>query len=269
MPSDRRALCVGINQFPFASINRLNGCVNDAHDMAAVFRDLVGFSPADITILTDQQATKAGITAALRAMVNAARAGTVKYLVFSFSSHGTQVPDFSGDELDRQDEAFCPHDLVAAPNGGWDQSRLLVDDELRDLFLTLPADVLLEVYLDTCHSGTGLRELNQRVARYAPPPGPAAAQALATRTPRGLARSLAEAGSRHHILWSACRADQKSWDDSFNGRANGAFTYYWTRAMRASNNTLSRTQILQQVRADLQAASYNQEPQLQANATTS
>ena len=269
MPSDRRALCVGINQFPFAPVNQLNGCVNDAHDMAAVFRDLVGFSPADIAILTDQQATKANLTAALRDMVNAARAGTIKYLAFSLSSHGTQVPDFSGDELDNQDEAFCPHDLVADPNGGWDVSRLLVDDELRDLFLTLPADVLLEVYLDTCHSGTGLREVSQRVARYAPPPGPAAAPTRASHTRRGLARSLADAGSRHHILWTGCRADQKSYDDTFDGRPNGAFTYYWTRAMRASNNTRSRTQILQQVRADLQAARFDQEPQLQANATTS
>ena len=268
MPNDRRALCVGINQFPFASVNQLNGCVNDAHDMAAVFRELVGFSPGDITVLTDQQATKANITAALRDMVNAARAGTVKYLVFSLSSHGTQVPDFSGDEPDNKDEAFCTYDLAPGANGGWDVSRLLVDDELRDLFLTLPADVLLEVYLDTCHSGTGLREISQRVARYAPPPDPAAAETLAARTPRGLARSLAEGGTRPHILWSACRADQSSIDDTFNGRPNGAFTYYWTRAMRASNNTRSRTQILEQVRADLQAAGYNQEPLLQANATT-
>lgn len=269
MPSERRALCVGINQFPFAPVPQLNGCVNDAHDMAAVFQSLVGFGPGDITVLTDQQATKANIDAALRDMVNAARAGTVRYIAFSLSSHGTQLPDFSGDEPDNKDEAFCPHDLAADGHGGWDVDRLLVDDELADLFLTLPADVLLEVYLDTCHSGTGLREISHRVARYAPPPSPAAVQALAARKPRGLARSLTEAGSRHHILWSACRADQSSYDDTFNGRANGAFTYYWTRAMRASNNTLSRTQILQQVRADLQAAGYAQEPLLQANATTS
>lgn len=268
MPNDRRALCVGINQFPSASVSQLKGCVNDAHDMAAVFRDLVGFSSADITILTDQQATKASITAALRDMVNAARAGTIKYLAFSLSSHGTQVPDFSGDEPDNKDEAFCTYDMAPDGRGGWDVSRLLVDDELRDLFLTLPADVLLEVYLDTCHSGTGLRDLSQRIPRYAPPPSPAAVAALANRTPRSLARSLSEAGSRHHILWTGCRADQSSYDSYFNNRPNGAFTYYWTRAMRASNNTLSRSQILQQVRADLQAANFNQEPQLQANATT-
>lgn len=268
MPNDRRALCVGINQFPFASVPQLSGCVNDAHAMADIFQSLIGFSPGDITLLTDQQATKANITGALRDMVNAARAGTVKYLAFSLASHGTQVPDFSGDEPDNKDEAFCTYDLVADANGGWDLDHLIVDDELRDLFLTLPADVLLEVYLDTCHSGTGLREISQRRSRYAPPPSPAAAQTLANCTPRGLARSLSEAGSRHHILWSACRADQSSYDAAFNGRPNGAFTYFWTRAMRASNNTLSRTQILEQVRANLQAAGYNQEPLLQANATT-
>ena len=268
MPSDRRALCVGINRFPFAPVNQLNGCVKDAHDMAAVFRDLVGFSPADITILTDQQATKANITAVLRDMVNAARAGTVKYIVFSLASHGTYVPDFSGDEPDNKDEAFCTYDLAPDGRGGWDLSTLLVDDELCDLFLTLPADVLLEVYLDTCHSGTGLRDLNLGVSRYAPPPSPAAAQALATRTSRGLAGSLSDAGSQHHILWSACRAEQSSYEHPPDTRLNGAFTYFWTRAMRASNNTLSRRQILQPVRADITAAGHNQEPQLQVNATT-
>ena len=50
---------------------------------------------------------------------------------------------------------------------------IILDDELRDLFVQLPQNVLLEVYLDTCHSGTGLRAIDMlldRRPRYLPPP---------------------------------------------------------------------------------------------------
>ena len=37
--ADRRALCVGINQFKdLPSANWLNGCVNDAQDMVGILR---------------------------------------------------------------------------------------------------------------------------------------------------------------------------------------------------------------------------------------
>lgn len=267
MPSDRRALCVGINQFPFApQLKALAGCVNDAHDMAGVLRDCVGFAAGDITILTDQQATKANIISALSSMVAQASAGGVKYLVFSLSSHGTQVVDFNNDEPDGKDEAFCAYNAAATPQGFWDPNTLIVDDELRDLFLKLPQDVLVEVYLDTCHSGAGLRGA-KRVARYAPPPSPKAIRSLARVKVRGTMRGALRGDSRHHILWAACRDSQESFDAYFGGRPNGAFTYNWTKAMRESQNTLSRRQILERVREGLLAGNFRQEPQLQANAT--
>ena len=61
----KRALCVGINQFahlPMASW--LNGCVNDANDMAAMLRKR-GFASRSVTVLTDAQATKANVMGAL------------------------------------------------------------------------------------------------------------------------------------------------------------------------------------------------------------
>ena len=64
------------------------------------------------------------------------------------------MPDTSGDEPDKADEAICPHDLASAGNV-WDPKHIIIDDELHDLFVQLPANVLLEVYFDTCHSGDG------------------------------------------------------------------------------------------------------------------
>ena len=152
----KRAICVGINKFVNYPQFTLNGCVNDAKDMAALCKSLLGFKASEVTVLSDAQATKAAIMARLKAAVDDAKAGKLSYIVFSWSSHGTQMTDSSGDEPDGMDEAFVPHD-IAEKNGDWDPAHIITDDEFHDLFQQLPESVLLEVYLDTCHSGTGLR----------------------------------------------------------------------------------------------------------------
>ena len=189
MPSTRRALCVGINHFKNYPSATLQGCVPDANNMSSLLQKLLGFTSSDITLLTDAQATKISIITNLKSMVDAAKAGKISYLVFSLSSHGTQVPDLNGDETtDRADEAFCPTDLAQAGNQ-WDRNHIIVDDEFRDLFIQLPPNVLLEVYLDTCHSGTGLKAIDMlldRKPRYLPPPSLEAFQQVDGKRPRGL-----------------------------------------------------------------------------------
>jgi len=269
MASNRKALCVGINVFKNLPGATLQGCVNDAHDMATLLKDLLGFKTADITILTDSQATKANIMKNLTSMVADAKAGKYSYLVFSWSSHGTQVPDTSGDEPDRADEAFCPHDLAQKGNV-WDPKYIIVDDELHDLFVKLPKNVLLEVYLDTCHSGSGLRAIDMlldRRPRYLPPPSLEAFQKVDGRRSRGLHQALLEKQLVHHILWAGCRADQTSADALIGRSWHGAFTYYFCKEMRACKNKLSRSEVLKKVRADLKKGHYSQIPQLECEAT--
>ena len=90
----RRAVCVGINEFATLPMSSwLSGCVNDAHDIAATLRTY-GFTAAATTVLCDADATKPAVMAALTTMVETAEPGD--HLVFSFSSHGTQVPNATG-----------------------------------------------------------------------------------------------------------------------------------------------------------------------------
>jgi metacaspase-1 len=269
MSTNKKALCVGINHFKNYPSAALQGCVNDANDMSALLQKLFGFQSGDITVLHDAQATKAKIMSNLKAMVDGAKAGKYSCLVFSMSSHGTQVPDLNGDEPDRADEAFCPHDLAQAGNQ-WDNKHIIVDDELRDLFIQLPANVLLEVYLDTCHSGTGLKAIDMllgRRPRYLPPPSLEAFKQLEGKRSRGLSRGLLEKGIMQHILWAACRADQTSADANIAGGWHGAFTYYFCKEMNACKNSLTRAKVLAKVRADLVAGHYSQTPQLECEAT--
>jgi hypothetical protein len=269
MSSDRKALCVGINKFKNYPGATLQGCVNDANEMSSLLQKQLGFTSSDIVQLHDDQATKANIISNLKSMVDGAKAGKYTYLVFSLSSHGTQVPDTNGDEPDRADEAFCPHDLAQAGNQ-WDPNHVIVDDELRDLFIQLPSNVLLEVYLDTCHSGTGLKAVDMlfdRKPRFLPPPSLEAFHLVEGRRSHRLVDGLLEKGITHHLLWAACRADQTSADAHISGGWHGAFTYFFCKEMLASNNKLTRSQILAKVRSDLAAAHYSQIPQLEGEAT--
>jgi metacaspase-1 len=268
----KKALFVGINKFASYPQFTLNGCVNDANDMAKLYKDLLGFEASEIVILTDANATKTAVMAALKSMVAEAKAGAINFLVFGLSSHGTQMNDTSGDEPDGMDEAFVPHD-IAEKKGQWDPAHIISDDELHDLFTQLPATVLLEVYLDPCHSGSGLRgaEFGPHAPkpRYIAPPEHEFGQRTARMRGFTLSReSSAGKGvtGQHHILWTGCKANETSADAYFNGRYNGAFTYNFVKVMRDTKNTLPRKDVITKVRAQMKG-SFAQNPQLEGNAT--
>jgi hypothetical protein len=267
---NRFALCVGINEFQNLPASRLNGCVNDAKDMGSILRKHFEFDYDNIVTLIDNQATKKNIMTTLGEMVNAAKSGNHDYLVFSFSSHGTQVPDRNLDEVDRVDEAFCPTDLKQKGDA-WDPNHIITDDELHDLFIQLPKKVVLECFFDTCHSGTGLRDIDfllTRKPRFLPPPTLKAFKRVRGRRMYGIYDELLQDGITHHILWSGCRADQTSADAAIEGSWHGAFTYFFCKEVNASKNTITRKEIMDRVRADLAAAEFPQIPQLDTQATT-
>jgi hypothetical protein len=268
--STRKALCVGINVYKNFPGSSLQGCVNDVDDMVDILTKYLGFSKKDIVTLKDDQATKAAIMKNLKEMVDGANAGKYSYLVYSHSGHGTQVPDLSGDESDRADEAFCPHDL-ATRGSRWSPDYIITDDELHDLFVQLPKDLLLEVYLDTCHSGTGLKAadfLLDRRPRYMPPPSWEAFEMVREAGIRGLGDTFLEKGVAltHHILWAGCRSDQTSADALIDGKWHGAFTYCFAKAMH-EDSTLPRKDILKKVRACLKKGHFTQVAQLETKAT--
>jgi len=268
-----RALCTGINIYKNYPQATLHGCVNDAHQMAGILTKYLGFKTGDIVTLTDAQATKQNIMTNLKNIVADAKKGKVGYIVFTMSSHGTQVTDVNHDETDGLDEAFCPHDLAQIGNQ-WDKNHLIVDDELHDLFVTVPANVLLEVWLDTCHSGTGLRSIDlllDRKPKFLTPSVEQFERQEKGSFTRTLARMVRETKLEknlpHQILWAACKDNQTSADAYLNGDWHGAFTWYWCQEITKSNNKLSRNQVLANVRTDLHNAKFSQTPQLECPAT--
>ena len=259
-----KALCVGINKFAhLPQASWLNGCVNDAEDMAAFLGTRPEFRRGDVTVLKDSGATKAKVMAALAKLVD----DDVDHIVFTFSSHGTQVPDKNGDEkVDRVDEAFACHDIKQSGRD-WDRKTVIVDDELKTLFEKVRKGVLVEVVLDTCHSGSGLKSLDLlqgRRPRFLPPPTPLGIRRMEAKSdPKGLQDEVKKIPTAiRPVLFAACRADQLSSDAPFGERYNGAFTYYFLKALKGRAKT--RADVLKAVGKSLAEADFPQLPQLEA-----
>jgi hypothetical protein len=267
----KKAVLVGVNDYK--GVTDLNGCINDVKDMHFTLRSLFRFETANIRVLTDSRATKANIIARLQWLVKGAKPGD--FLVFHFSGHGSQIRDRDGDELsDGLDEILCPYDM------NWD-GTFIVDDDLNRIFSGLPDGVLLEVFLDCCHSGTGLKELGgltpppelapptPTLNRFLPPPVDIEfrfADEIDLLKQRGFKKGIEDRGAKTQILWAGCMDNQTSADAYIGGTYHGAFTYYLNSHLRREPR-ISRKRLLEKIRASLRNGGYSQIPQLEMEAT--
>jgi metacaspase-1 len=274
----KKALVVGINDYP-GSQNDLQGCINDSTNIYDVLVKYFDFAPAGLTLLSNSRATRKAILEGLKTLVSGASAGDT--LVFHYSGHGSQVRDTEGDELkDGMDEIICPWDF------DWD-GTYIKDDDLAALFAGLARGIRLEVILDSCHSGTGTRELivdRTRLAagavaacsaaelwssswcirpRYLPPPPDIALRADEVFAPELPVRRIGRLDGVSHVLWAACRANQYSADAEIGGRSSGAFTYFFCKHIRDCEGRIGRAELLKRVRASLKHEGFSQVPQLE------
>ena len=262
----KRALCIGINDYPGTGSD-LSGCVNDANDWAAAFAKR-GFS---VATLFDRKATGAGIRTAIRRLLDASKRRDS--MIIQFSGHGSFVPDEDGDEPDGTDECICPYDI--ADRGP------ITDDELFDLYSSKSPGSRLVMISDSCHSGT--------VARFAPIttpptlPGPTAPRRIVRFLPPavfltkreagklGLSRALHRSsppGRYAALLMSGCQDTEYSYDAWFQGRPNGAFTFVALRALKALPARSTYRDWYNEIRKALPSQQYPQTPNLYGSSST-
>lgn len=141
----KKALCIGIN-YPGTSAE-LRGCINDARCWGEL---LTGLDYQVKYLLDDGTAdapTRDAILSAIDELVKDVK--NDDYIVFTYSGHGSQVPDTSGDEIDHKDETICPCDFQSA--------GMIKDDTLRKRLLApLAENTRFLGLMDCCHSGTSL-----------------------------------------------------------------------------------------------------------------
>jgi hypothetical protein len=153
----RRALLVGINNFR-PGIQGLRGCINDTHEMGGLLREYFGFQEQDIKVLHDADATAQRIREGLGWLLSDYDGDDVR--VFHFSSHGTQVDDQGDDEWECLDEVIVTYDH------DWDHP--FRDDDLREIFLSIPANVNFSFIADCCHSGSIQKALLDSEVEFEP-----------------------------------------------------------------------------------------------------
>jgi metacaspase-1 len=222
----KRALCIGINNYPGVA-NDLKGCINDCDDWRSEF-ERRHFD--DIRTLKDKDATKEVITNLLEDSVKITTPKDL--LVVTYSGHGTWVPDTDGDESDGRDEALCPWDIGTT-------GAVITDDELYNIFSNRHRGARIVVLSDSCHSGS--------VTRFAPPvPGWSGHRKIRFLSPMAFKhqwseRALANASlsgllvrktRSDTLLISGCQDPEYSYDSVFNNRPNGAFTYVALMALK-------------------------------------
>ncbi len=137
------SLHIGLNAVSGAAYAGWTGplaaCEFDAKDMAALAKQ----RGMKAVLLLTQQGTRAKVLASLRGAAKTLKAGDLFFV--SYSGHGGQVPDVSGEEADKQDETWCLYD------------GQLIDDELYFELSRFKAGVRILVLSDSCHSGTVVR----------------------------------------------------------------------------------------------------------------
>lgn len=138
---------VGVNQVDpsvYGSPLTLRGCENDARSMQLIAQ-AAGFDMAASELILSRDATAQVVSDAIRAAAAAIDPGDILFL--TYSGHGGQVPDPTGEEIDAKDETWVLYD------------RQLIDDELYALWAEFPAGARIFVLSDSCHSGTVVKRV--------------------------------------------------------------------------------------------------------------
>jgi len=193
----------GINDY-MGSANDLRGCINDINDeVKKLNREFPEFQC--LRYFDRQVTTQFFVEEIQRVMSQMPPDG---FLYIKYSGHGTQLPNSS--EPDGYDEA------LALYNG------VLTDNELWKLQQQTPLNLKALAKFDSCHSGDmGSRYLGNpsyRKARFMPIQGMEVRHKATTR--------ISKAEMQRWMIMSGCKPDQVSMDAQFNGRFNGAFSYF-------------------------------------------
>ena len=288
MSKHDRAILYGINNY--RHISDLRGCKNDVENIERLLIEEFGFKSRNIVTRTDDDVVYDALEHDWKWLLKDVRPGA--RLVFHFSGHGSYVEDESGDEDDGVDEILCLYNMKFG-----NPRSYLMDDQIHEWTRELPEDVRLTMILDCCHSGTGTRQIRQRVrsgrsvsgeelplviddgrtrsrsasndekpgdsrlklARFVQPPDEVEERKIQFGRRKRIGKR--SSGRLNHVRFSGCRDDQTSADAWIDGDFHGAFSYYLCDNIRASGDSVLHTDLIAKVRRSLEAE-YSQIPQL-------
>jgi uncharacterized caspase-like protein len=255
------ALLIGIDDYKADHISDLRGCVNDVMLMREILVGKFDVPPDNIRVLSNRQATRAGIIDAIRThLINKAKTNDI--IILHFSGHGSQMGDASGDEIDGRDETLVPHDSRTV--GVYDIS----DDEINGLLKQLTEKTKNVTFIfDSCHSGDAARAGNT-VRMIEPddrPPPPPPDFAISSRGAEGDTDIRLEGSD--YVLISGCLAKELSNESLINERRHGVLTWYLGEALKTAVDDTTYRGVMDEVKMEVSARYPSQHPQIEGPGT--
>ena len=152
--AEQRALLVGVGKYAVSKYDLPGIDLDRVRDTLLV----MGFEESQIRTLADDQATSRNVIDGFEGWL---KQGVEKddRVVFYFSGHGSNIPDFDGDEPDGADEVLVTHDgRVTQQNGRATLTGVVSDDKIGAMIDAIPSNNIW-IVVDACHSGTMTRDI--------------------------------------------------------------------------------------------------------------
>jgi metacaspase-1 len=126
---------------------RLNGCINDVHNMALYLKTELGI-PCEIMTddINKKDTTAMGMLNKLYQIAMTTYSENLDLVWIHYSGHGASILDKDGDEKDGYDEALVPIDV--------NKVGVVPDDYIQQLFTYFNPKTRVIAVFDCCHSGT-------------------------------------------------------------------------------------------------------------------
>jgi metacaspase-1 len=218
------SLHIGLNEIDPSHydewLSKLKACENDAKDMKDI-ADKCGF---ESTLLLAKEANYLNVLKQIS--LAASKLEKDDIFLITYSGHGTQIKDVSGDETtDQMDETWALYD------------RMIIDDELYQLWSTFAAGVRIVVISDSCHSESIAKDsqdysISDALVARSLPGDIALNTYLKHKNMYDASQWLTARGHEVQILASiisisACQDNQSAYDGEKNGRFTCALKNTW------------------------------------------
>ena len=256
MSSTKKALLCGINYI--GQQYELRGCINDALAISQLLRGHYDYAEDNITLLTDKNIppTRDNIIGHLAKLLTSG----AKEMFFYYSGHGTNVTDYSNDEIDHKDECLVPVDYL---NKG-----LITDDQVRALLRSLKPDQKLWIVIDACNSGT-ISDLQYRYKNESRRLFGTLPNFIDTEwtTDFMLSENKKYAGTVKGQIFSlsGCRDNQISVDALIKSKYQGVLTYFLIKTLFQENYDIKLKDLLKIINCNLKLRKYSQQPVIQSS----
>lgn len=241
--------------------------ISSVNDVPLIKQALLnqGFPEKNISVLLDEQATKAGIIKAIENLKAKIKPGDI--IVIHYSGHGQQIFDDNGDEVDGKDEALVPYDAWVSYSDKYKGENHLRDDELGNIFANfrnaLGDKGQLLVILDSCHSGSATRGGKSRggQATFAPK-GWNESKNTSKNTGSDMLETVKiNENASPFVIMSGASADELN----FEYEGFGSLSYAFSKAMTDLGSNFTFRQLFSSISANMNVISPKQTPTIEGD----